>query len=213
MKLYRRAGRPAVAFVVALVVAALGLASIADAREDALMRSSIEPVRYHFEIEPHLVLGTAPPGAGQGSGIGAGVRASGVILQNGIIRNGHDSVAIGFGLDYGRYYGSWALNGYQDRCLRYAVGPNDTQVCTEVTLQGGKYTYLYLPVVIQWNLRLTRRLSAFAEPGVDVYYLGDHGFSVVPAGYVGGRVQLSHRIALTARIGYPTLAIGASFML
>jgi hypothetical protein len=30
---------------------------------------------------------------------------------------------------------------------------------------------------------------------------------------VGGRVQLGSRVTLTGRIGYPTVAIGASFML
>jgi hypothetical protein len=66
---------------------------------------------------------------------------------------------------------------------------------------------------MQWNFWFTRRFSAFGEPGVDLYYLGNHGFSAVPAFYVGGRVQLSDRITLTGRIGYPTLAIGVSFML
>ena len=211
MNLHRRISRPAVALVAMLAL--LLLASIADAGEDASIQSSPEPMRHRLEIEPHLVLGTAPPGFGQGSGIGGGVRASIVILPDGLIRSLNDSIAIGFGLDYGRYYGSWALGGYHDRCLRYEPGLNDTEICTDVTLQGGRYNYLYIPVVVQWNLRLTRRFSAFGEPGVDLYYLADHGLSAVPALYLGARLRLSDHIALTGRIGYPTLAIGVSFVL
>jgi hypothetical protein len=209
MKLHR----PAVVFASMLTVGPLGLLPPANASEEVVARNPPAPMRYHFELEPHAVLGTAPPGQGQGSGAGLGVRASAVILPNGFIRNGHDSVAIGFGLDVNRYYGRWALNGYQDQCTHFETGPNGTQVCTEVTAYGGTYTYLYLPVVMQWNFWLGRRLSAFGEPGLNLYYLGSHGFSAVPAFYIGGRVQVSNRITLTARLGYPTLAFGLSFML
>lgn len=213
MKLYRWIGRPAVAFVATLALALLVSISTADAREDVVIRGSRAPMAYDLEIEPHLVLGTAPPGAGEGSGAGLGVRGSLVILPEGFIRNVNDSVAIGFGLDFGRYYGDLAFNGYRDQCLHYELGPNGTQVCTEVTSNGGTYTYLYIPVVMQWNFWITNRFSAFGEPGVDLYYLTSHGFSAVPALYVGGRVRLSDRITLTGRLGYPTLAIGVSFML
>jgi hypothetical protein len=213
MRLYRWLGRPAVVFASTLLLLLLGLASTANAREDVVIRSSRAPMSYDVELEPHLVLGTAPPGPGQGSGAGLGVRASFVILPEGFLRKVNDSVAIGVGLDFGRYYGNWAVNGYQDECLHFETGPNGTQICTEVTSNGGTYTYVYVPVVMQWNFWFTRRFSAFGEPGVDLYYLGNHGFSAVPAFYVGGRVQLSDRITLTGRIGYPTLAIGVSFML
>jgi hypothetical protein len=212
MKLYRWLDRPA-GMLAAALLALLGLSSAADAREDVIIRRSSTPMTYDFELEPHLVLGTAPPGRGQGSGVGLGVRGSFMLLPEGFLRHVNDSVAIGVGLDFGRYYGDWALNGYRDECLHFEPGPNGTQVCTEVSSNGGTYTYVYVPVVMQWNFWLTRRFSAFAEPGVDFYYLGNHGVSAVPALYVGGRVQLSDRITLTGRIGYPTLAIGISFML
>ena len=63
-----------------------------------------------------------------------------------------------------------------------------------------------------WNLWLTRSFSVFAEPGVDLYHLADHGFGVVPALELGGRVQLSTHTALTVRLGYPTVASGLSFL-
>ena len=195
---------------VTLAVALLCLPSIADAREDALVPSAPSaPIPYHLELEPHFVLGTAPPGAGRGSGLGGGVRASVVILRG----NGKHSLAIGVGLDYGRYYGKWALSGYQDRCLHYTVGPGDLPVCTDVTVNGGQDTYVYIPIVVQWNFQLTRRFSLFGEPGLNIYYLADDGVSAVPALYVGGRIRLSDRIALTLRIGYPMFGIGLSILL
>jgi hypothetical protein len=211
MKLHRWIGRPAFVSVTTLILALLGSICTADASEDVGARSSRAPMSHGFELEPHLVLGTAPPGFGQGSGIGAGARGSVVILRDGFLPKVNDSVALGFGFDYGRYKGDWALNGWRDQCLHYEVAPGGTQICTDVTSNGGTYTYLYLPVVVQWNFWLTRRVSAFGEPGVDLYYLANHGFGAVPALYLGARVQLSDRIALTGRLGYPTSAIGVSF--
>jgi len=212
MNVYRWLGRP-VLILASTVSLLLGPISTANAREDVVIRSARAPMSYEVELEPHLVLGTAPPGQGQGSGVGAGVRGNFVILPEGFIPKVNDSVAIGVGLDFGRYYGNWSVNGYQNQCLHFESGPNGTQICTEVTSNGGTYTYVYIPVVMQWNFWLTRRFSAFGEPGVDFYYLGNHGVSAVPALYLGGRLQLSDRITLTGRIGYPTVAIGVSFML
>jgi len=212
MNVYRWLGRP-VLILASTVSLLLGPMSTANAREDVVIRSARTPMSYEVELEPHLVLGTEPPGPGQGSGVGAGVRANFVILPEGFIPKVNDSVAIGVGLDFGRYYGNWSVNGYQNQCLHFESGPNGTQICTEVTSNGGTYTYVYIPVVMQWNFWLTRRFSAFGEPGVDFYYLGNHGVSAVPALYLGGRLQLSDRITLTGRIGYPTVAIGVSFML
>jgi hypothetical protein len=185
----------------------------AEAYEQVVIRDWRAPMIYELEIEPHLVLGTAPPGPGYGSGVGVGVRGSVVIVPEGFIRNVNDSIAVGFGLDLGHYTGAWDLRGYRDQCLHYEPGPNGTSICTEVTSNGGTYNYLFLPVVMQWNFWFTRRFSAFGEPGVDVYYLGNHGLSVSPAAYIGGRVKLAEGITLTGRLGYPTVAVGVSFML
>ena len=128
-------------------------------------------------------------------------------------RGVNDSVAIGFGLDFGHYAGRYALNGYRDQCLHFEPGPAGTAVCTDVTSNGGTYNYVFVPVVMQWNFWLTERFSAFGEPGLAFYHLGNYGFSASPALYLGGRLRLADRITLTARIGYPTLAIGVSFMM
>jgi hypothetical protein len=203
----------AAALRVALVLFVLLSASGAYAYEQVVIRDWRTPMTYDLELEPHLVFGTAPPGAGAGSGVGFGVRGSLVILPEGFIPRLNDSVAVGVGLDVGRYHGSWAINGYRDQCLHYEPGPNGTLVCTEVTSNGGVYNYVFLPIVMQWNFWFTRHFSAFGEPGLDIYFLGNHGFNFVPAAYIGGRVQLTDRITLTGRIGYPTVALGVSFMM
>jgi hypothetical protein len=203
--------RCAAAFCVALAIGFF--ASSAQARETMVIRDSRTPIGYDFELEPHLVIGTSPPGYGAGSGVGFGARASVVVAPDGFIRRVNDSVAVGFGLDIGHYTGSWAIQGYRDQCLHYETGPAGTQVCTDVTSNGGTYNYVFVPVVMQWNFWLTQRWSVFGEPGVDFYYLGNHGLSVSPAFYAGGRFQISDRITLTARLGYPTFAFGVSFMM
>ncbi len=167
------------------------------------------PIAYQLELEPHILAGTDPPGPGAGSGVGFGARGSFVILPEGFIRNVNDSVAIGVGLDIGRYYGSWT----RDECLHYESGPAGTNVCTQVTSNGGTYTYVYIPVVMQWNFWLTQHFSAFAEPGLNVFFVGNHGVGVSPAGYIGGRYYIANGFALTGRIGYPDVSLGLSIMM
>jgi hypothetical protein len=198
-------------------LSALALASFTSARpayatEQVVIRDGRTPIGYRFEIEPHLVLGTAPPGPGYGSGAGVGARATFVLSQDGFIRGVNDSLALGVGLDYSRYDAALGLAGYRDQCLNFEPGPNGTSVCTQVTSNGGTYSYLFAPVVLQWNFWITRNFSAFGEPGVDLYLLGG-GFGISPALYVGGRYQVADRITLTLRLGYPTLAFGVSFLM
>jgi hypothetical protein len=201
------------AFCVVLGFGLVAFSTSAQARDPLVIHDLRTPMAYDFELEPHLVLGTNPPGPGVGSGVGIGVRGSVVVAPDGFIRNVNDSVAVGFGLDFGHYTGSWAIQGYRDQCLHFQPGPNGTSVCTEVTSNGGTYNYVYVPVVMQWNFWLTRRWSVFGEPGLNLYFLGNHDFGASPAIYLGGRFQIADRITLTARFGYPTFAFGVSFML
>lgn len=188
-------------------------ARLAEAREVVVVHDARTPIDYAVELEPHLLAGSGPPGRGVGSGGGIGVRASVVLSSDGFIQGLNDSLAIGFGLDYGHFAGSLALSGYRDQCLRFEPGPAGTSVCTDVTSNGGNYNYLFVPVVLQWNFWLTERFSAFGEPGLNFYHLGDYGLGASGALYVGGRFRLADRITLTARLGYPTLGIGVSFMM
>ncbi len=171
------------------------------------------PVGYRLELEPHLLLGTAPPGPGRGSGGGVGVRASLMLSPEGFISGVNDSLALSLGVDYGRYAAGYGFDDYRDQCLHFEPGPAGTAVCTEVTSNGGSYSYLFVPVVLQWNFWLTERFSAFGEPGVSLYALGSYGFGFGPALYIGGRLTLAERITLTLRLGYPTVGLGVSFLM
>jgi len=197
----------------ALVGALMLAAGAAQARDGYIIQDRRAPFDYTAEIEPHLVFGSAPPGRGAGSGLGVGVRASFVIAPDGFLRDVNDSVAIGVGLDYAHYAGRYALDGYRDQCLHFETGPAGTMVCTEVTSNGGSYNYLFVPVVMQWNFWLTEKFSAFGEAGLSLYHLGNEGFGAVPALFVGGRLRLTDTILLTARLGYPTISFGVSFLL
>jgi hypothetical protein len=197
---------------------ALGLtlvlsAHVAQANQRVVLYDARTPVGYRLELEPHLLLGTAPPGPGVGSGGGIGVRASLVLSPDGFITGVNDSLALGFGVDFSRYNGAYGFDGYRDQCLRFEPGPAGTFVCTEVTSNGGRYTYVFVPVVLQWNFWLTERFSAFGEPGLNLYVLGNHGVGAGPALYIGGRLTLAERISLTLRLGYPTVGLGVSFLM
>ncbi|MBK7582409.1 MAG: hypothetical protein IPI67_19685 [Myxococcales bacterium] len=69
---------------------------------------------------------------------------------------------------------------------------------------------VFIPFVMQWNFWLSRNWSVFGEPGWGLY-LGN-ATGVRPAGYAGGRFHFSEKIALTLRIGYPAVSLGASFV-
>jgi hypothetical protein len=208
-----RRGRRGPGLTAAAVTALLLWGGMAQARGGYIVSDRRPPFDYTAALEPHLVFGSAPPGRGVGSGVGVGVRASLMIAPEGFIRDVNDSVAIGFGLDYGHYAARYSLNGYRDQCLHFEPGPAGTMVCTDVTSNGGSYDYLFIPVVMQWNFWLTEKFSAFGEPGLTLYHVGSQGFGATGAIYVGGRLRLTDQITLTARIGYPTLSIGVSFLL
>jgi hypothetical protein len=198
--------------VIAAIAMLLG-AGAAQARQGRSYYDARRSLDYYtVELEPHLVFGSGPPGRGAGSGVGLGFRASVVVAPDGFIRDVNDSVAIGVGLDYGHYAARYGLTGYRDQCLQFEPGPAGTSICTDVTSNGGSYNYVFIPAVMQWNFWLTEKFSAFGEPGLSLYHVGNQGFSVAPALYVGGRVRLTDTITLTARVGYPTFSIGVSFL-
>jgi hypothetical protein len=200
----------------ALVAVALGsviAVPAAQARDARVIRDWRTPIAYRLELEPHLVLGTDPPGPGDGAGVGLGLRASFVILPEGFIRNVNDSVAVGVGFDFGHYYGSYHSDGPRDECVHFETAPDGTPVCTETTSYGGRYNYVYVPAVLQWNFWLTQRWSVFAEPGFSLYFYRHHAFEFAPAFYAGGRFLIRDGIAITGRLGYPASSIGVSFTL
>jgi hypothetical protein len=186
------------------------LSLAANGHAQSIIKSPGDHPSYVVEIEPHLEVGWA--NLYRSNGVGAGARFSIPIVKNGFIPSINNSVAISFGLDWLRYSGCY----YYNKAFR-ADG------------YGCGASYFVFPVAMQWNFWLTPRWSVFGEPGLYVYhgayddYCGsvnnarDCGYptrnGVDFAFYAGGRFHFSDTIAITLRLGYPTVSFGVSFML
>ncbi len=167
---------------------------------------------YIFEAEPHLLLGPFdPPGFGGGSGFGLGFRGTFDIVPAGFIRSINDSV----GSRHRRGLGALRRKRRpRGRCEEYDTAPDGTRVCVDVSGSGEGADHLYLPVVMQWNFWLHRKWSVFGEPGVGLHLAEFDDVDFDPfILFLGGRFHPTENIAITARIGYPTFSIGASFFL
>lgn len=182
------------------------------AQAETIIKNPGDHPDYAFELEPHALLGWGHLYAG--SGFGLGVRGSVPIVDNGFIPSINNSVAISFGLDWIRYSGCY-YRGYRGRDGRFAD-------------YGCGASYFVLPVAMQWNFWLTTRWSVFGEPGLYIYHgvyddfcdPNVFGPGCAPptatgidfAAYAGGRFHFNEKVALTMRIGYPTLSVGVSFL-
>jgi hypothetical protein len=191
--------------------AAAGAAIVATAAPAQVMtQRSVATVSFRLELEPHFTVGAAlPPGPGTGSGSGLGVRGSYMVAPQGFIDAVEDSISFGVGLDIVRYRGDGGLFG---RCLARPPAPAGTSVCTEVDIGGAPHTYIFVPVVLQWSFWLTPRWSLFGEPGITIFAASGEA-SASPALFVDGRFQLTNTVALTLRLGWPTISLGASFLM
>ena len=191
-----------------LAVAALATVVAVSANADAqsIIKSPGDHPNYTVELEPHVNFGWANRGYASGA-FGAGARFSIPIMHNGFISSLNNSVAISFGLDYLRYNGCY-FRGFGSDCSA---------------------SYLLFPVAMQWNFWLTPKWSVFGEPGLYIY----HGFvddvcndarfrnictsptvtSVDFLFHAGGRFHFNDTVALTLRVGYPTISFGVSFLL
>ena len=73
-------------------------------------------------------------------------------------------------------------------------------------------TTLFIPVVMQWNFWLSTHWSVFGEPGIGFAANVAPGRDAIhPIFAAGGRYHFNDKIALTMRIGYPAISVGASF--
>jgi hypothetical protein len=77
---------------------------------------------------------------------------------------------------------------------------------------------VWMPVAMQWNFWLSRNWSVFGEPGVAIRagqkFKGKHDDHLGFLGlWAGGRYHFTDTIALTMRVGRPTLSVGVSFLL
>jgi hypothetical protein len=172
-----------------------GLAARASAQEapDRYPLAAAYPV----EVDVHATFG-ADNVYGM-AGLGAGARVSVPLVAGMLGRRLSDNLAISFGGDIVHY----------DNC--YYGG-----------LCGANY--LMFPVAAQYNLFFRRRVSLFGEAGAFLYKgffdgcgAGDPGcsappdFGILPTFAVGARVHFG-AVALTARVGYPTVTLGVSFL-
>jgi hypothetical protein len=201
----KKPGRAAIASLFAL--ASFSARSRVARAEDNTIRQPGDHPNYAVEIEPHLDLNwfdNVGYGFGGDAGIGLGLRATIPIVKNGFIPSINNTVGIGFGGDI-LFFGCGAAG------------------CP------GVWT-LYFPVVLQWNFYVAQRFSVFGEPGFSLdYAFYDNNAAVCQVGgkdvcafganffpgpvfEVGGRYHINEHLALTARIGYPALTFGVSFM-
>ena len=194
-----------------LAVAAFSLVAAVSttAGAQSIIKNPGDHPNYKVELEPHLDFGWANLYAS--NGFGAGFRAGIPIVQNGFVPSINNSVAISFGVDWLRYSGCYYGRGV------FATG-NDL---------GCGASFFLFPVTMQWNFWLTPRWSVFGEPGLYVYHGVYDDFCnskfrncIEPtktglgfAAYAGGRFHFNDTVALTLRLGYPTLSFGVSFLL
>lgn len=82
---------------------------------------------------------------------------------------------------------------------------NSVGISAGMDLFVGKETF-FIPVAMQWNFWLSTHWSVFGEPGLGISM--DHVHPVLMA---GGRFHFNDKIALTMRVGYPSISVGASF--
>lgn len=186
------------------------------ASAQSLIRQPGRHPKYDLELEPHALLTPfSPPGDTSGPGLGLGARGTIIIENDGFISTINDSVGVGIGLDWVRYFDS---NVGAGPCADWGPGPGGQRICRRIDGVGGDASYFYLPAVLQWNFWLHEQWSVFGEPGLALYLQnrdvdGSVQFGVSPVFDVGGRWHFSDWATLTMRVGYPTWSVGVSFFL
>lgn len=175
--------------------------------------------RYSFELEPHLTVEWAGgPDYFGDEGVGLGLRASIPLFHNGPIDSINNNMAITFGVD-------WVHFGYdRGRACRDFRG-----IYCDQDFSANAF---WLPVGLQWNFFVHKRISVFGEVGLAIVH--ENWAWSRPCGpgagapfceyresdtrllnmvfYPGARFMLSDNIGLTLRLGYPHLTAGASFL-
>jgi hypothetical protein len=169
------------------------------ARADDTIKTPGDHPTYPVEIEPHVLFGWDSLFPGDSYGLGA--RLSIPIVDRGFVPKINDTVAISFGADLLHFDGCFVTH--------YSCSAN----------------FLLFPVAMQWNFYVAKQWSVFGEPGLFIY----HGFfdgcppgvvcvnspnetGIQPAIYLGGRYHFNESVALTMRLGFPTVSVGISFL-
>ena len=205
--------------VLTLVVAAVVGDALPAYADDTIKRPGDHP-KYTVELEPHGLVGWSAQWVGTGLGLGGRISIN--LTHDGFIKTINNSVAIGFGVDWVHYSGTGCY--YDPRYPGYCYGYG----------YYGNADFFQFPIVMQWNFYVARRWSVFGEPGLYIYhgtwsapnapcngpglppcsYYGYYGndTGVGPAFWAGGRFYFNDSVALTMRLGYPTLlSVGVSF--
>lgn len=194
----------------------------AEARAQSIIERPGDHPAYGVELDPHLVIQYGYTPAWFDEGIGVGFRAS-IPFLDGPIPTINNSMAITFG-------GDWAYFG-DDDCYNYYSwyyrdSPPDYVLWGDHGCHGHAFTF---PVALQWNFWLTDIISVFGEPGLALGYrrwesicryndgwgdCHDDDFEFLPfVMWAGGRFLFGERVGMTVRLGYPSVNIGATFLL
>jgi len=207
-----------IAHVCAAAVAVSVLVAGSPARAESIIRNPGDHPLYGVELEPHAVFQYvfAPDFMGH-LGFGAGLRASIPFLGNGPIETINNNMAISFGGDWVHFSRDWCAGGHPN-----AAWPGG---------HGCSANAFWFPVAVQWNFFLTDIISVFGEPGLALVYNWVSGwepcsnpaspaceyhrshFEIEFAGWGGARFLLGKSVALTVRVGTPSMTLGASFLL
>lgn len=168
---------------------------------------------FSVEVEPHGVLTPFwPPRGSADVGVGVGALVGINLAPRGFIPTVADSVSLGLGLDYVKYFGGRPSVG---ECVEWVGDSPDEEICVRTRGGGGAGSYFFAPAVMQWNFYLTEDWSVFGEPGLAMYFYSgtiDSRLRVglTPVFNLGGRFHFSDRAALTMRVGYPYTTVGVS---
>jgi hypothetical protein len=202
-----------------LKIATIAAVLFAPALAQAQIKQPGAHPHYSVELEPHFVFGWAGGPRFYGDeGIGAGLRASIPFIDNGPIDTINNNMGITFGLDY-LYYDF-------DNCYYYGLNFN---LCNNYDFSAHAF---WLPVAMQWNFFVHRRISVFGEVGLAIEHVRFNWVQACPPGvpgpyceyddsdtrlrflfYPGARFMLADTVGITVRVGYPHLTAGVSFLL
>jgi hypothetical protein len=168
---------------------------------------------FTVEIEPHGVLTPFwPPRGSAEVGVGLGALVGINLAPRGFIPTVADTVSLGVGLDWVKYFGGRPSVG---ECVEWVGDSPDEEICVRTRGGGGAGTYVFAPVVMQWSFYLTEKWSVFGEPGLAMYFYSGGienrlRLGLTPVFNLGGRFHFSERAALTMRVGYPYTTAGIS---
>ena len=174
----------------------VGLVATPALADRLVIKQPNEHPDYTAELEPHLTAVAFHRNYGRGRyrgagdfELGVGFRASIELADPAFIKKINNTVAITFGVDL--------VDCYRNYCDRHGF-------------------LTWFPVALQWNFFLTEKWSVFGEIGGVVRSHGffadtRRGLWLDPLFELGGRYHFNDSVALTMRVGFPFVTVGASF--